>query len=309
MSLHKKKSFLWYCHYHCGFYGPWRDDVTRCLGCDHDRCPTCRIEFADRPRTIAWPNANNPVPTSHAAPVHDTLGEPRSTGLTSELGSLSICLSAEVQTTRSALIDPARLLQSNEDPTSHHAPKRKAPVPKQVGYPSGSNRTAGHVYETTPINARILPTTEIFDPYTCSGEQLVLGLYEIWAQGQTGNRSHGVKASSNKRRPEGPPPLNSPSSNKKVRIGNAQTRKGKVTESENDESDPEQPRSQHKTPSLTNSEPKRPFACPFYKHDRSRYGGENGCAGYSTRNFESMRRVCPSLRLFFYSLQVAYNRD
>lgn len=35
---------VWYCHINCHQPGPWRSEITRCLGCEHDRCDKCKEE-------------------------------------------------------------------------------------------------------------------------------------------------------------------------------------------------------------------------------------------------------------------------
>ena len=36
---------LWFCHRKCQNLGPWRSQITRCLGCEHDRCGLCEEEI------------------------------------------------------------------------------------------------------------------------------------------------------------------------------------------------------------------------------------------------------------------------
>ena len=38
-------SEVWYCHLNCHLPGPWRSQVPRCLGCQHDRCDRCEEEI------------------------------------------------------------------------------------------------------------------------------------------------------------------------------------------------------------------------------------------------------------------------
>jgi hypothetical protein len=40
----KQYTKLWYCHINCRQPGPWRSEITRCLGCEHDRCELCEEE-------------------------------------------------------------------------------------------------------------------------------------------------------------------------------------------------------------------------------------------------------------------------
>jgi len=40
----KQYSEVWYCHLNCQMAGPWRSQVPRCLGCQHDRCDQCEKE-------------------------------------------------------------------------------------------------------------------------------------------------------------------------------------------------------------------------------------------------------------------------
>jgi hypothetical protein len=40
----KQYTKFWYCHINCQDRGPWRSQLTRCLGCEHDRCVQCEEE-------------------------------------------------------------------------------------------------------------------------------------------------------------------------------------------------------------------------------------------------------------------------
>ena len=40
----KQYTIFWYCHRGCHQPGPWRSEITRCLGCEHDRCDWCEEE-------------------------------------------------------------------------------------------------------------------------------------------------------------------------------------------------------------------------------------------------------------------------
>lgn len=40
----KQYTRFWYCHMNCHHCGPWRSEITRCLGCEHDRCNQCKEE-------------------------------------------------------------------------------------------------------------------------------------------------------------------------------------------------------------------------------------------------------------------------
>jgi hypothetical protein len=40
----KQSSEVWYCHLNCQYPGPWRSQVSRCIGCQHDRCGLCEEE-------------------------------------------------------------------------------------------------------------------------------------------------------------------------------------------------------------------------------------------------------------------------
>jgi hypothetical protein len=41
----KQYSEVWYCHLNCQDRGPWRSQLSRCLGCQHDRCDQCEKEI------------------------------------------------------------------------------------------------------------------------------------------------------------------------------------------------------------------------------------------------------------------------
>jgi hypothetical protein len=41
----KQRSEVWYCHLNCQEPGPWRSQLSRCIGCQHDRCDQCEKEI------------------------------------------------------------------------------------------------------------------------------------------------------------------------------------------------------------------------------------------------------------------------
>ena len=41
----KQYTKFWYCHHNCQDCGPWRSQITRCIGCEHERCGQCQEEI------------------------------------------------------------------------------------------------------------------------------------------------------------------------------------------------------------------------------------------------------------------------